>query len=36
MQLGFHQYDGKLTDYSRASIDGELARLKEFDRRLDG
>jgi uncharacterized protein (DUF885 family) len=36
MQLGFHQYDGKLTDYSRASIDGELARLKEFDHRLDG
>jgi hypothetical protein len=25
MQLGFHEYDGKLTDYSRASIDGELA-----------
>ena len=36
MQLGFHQYDGKLTDFSRVSIDGELARLKEFDRRLDG
>jgi uncharacterized protein (DUF885 family) len=36
MQLGFHDYDGKLTDYSRASIDGELARLKELDRRLDG
>jgi uncharacterized protein (DUF885 family) len=36
MQLGFHEYDGKLTDYSRASIDGELARLKEFDHRLGG
>ena len=36
MQLGLHEYDGKLTDYSRASIDGELARLKEFDRRLGG
>ena len=36
VQLGFHQYDGKLTDYSRASIDGELARLQQFDRRLDG
>jgi len=36
MQLGYHEYDGKLTDYSRASIDGELARLKEFDRRLAG
>jgi len=36
MQLGFHQYDGKLTDYSRASIDGEVARLEQFDHRLDG
>jgi uncharacterized protein (DUF885 family) len=36
MQLGFHEYDGKLTDYSRASIDGELGRLKDFDHRLDG
>jgi uncharacterized protein (DUF885 family) len=36
IQLGCHEYDGKLTDYSRPSIDGELARLKEFDRRLDG
>jgi uncharacterized protein (DUF885 family) len=36
MQLGFHEFDGKLTDYSRASIDREMVRLKEFDRRLDG
>jgi uncharacterized protein (DUF885 family) len=36
MQLGFHEYDGKLTDYSRASVDGELVRLKEFNRRLGG
>ena len=28
--LGFHEFDGKLTDFSQASIDGELARLKEF------
>jgi uncharacterized protein (DUF885 family) len=35
MQLGFHQYDGKLTDFSRASIDAEVARLKDFDQRLD-
>ena len=35
MQLGFHEYDGKLTDFSRASVDGEVARLKEFDHRLD-
>jgi uncharacterized protein (DUF885 family) len=34
MSLGFHQFDGKITDFSRASIDGELARLKDFDRRL--
>jgi uncharacterized protein (DUF885 family) len=32
--LGLHQYDGKLTDYSRASIDAELARLKSFDQQL--
>ncbi len=36
MQLGFHQYDGLITDYSRASVDGEIARLEDFDRRLDG
>jgi uncharacterized protein (DUF885 family) len=36
MQLGFHEYDGKLTDYSRASLDGEWMRLKEFDHRLGG
>ena len=35
VQLGFHQYDGKFTDFSRASIDSELARLKTFDHRLD-
>ncbi|MHB8522415.1 MAG: DUF885 domain-containing protein [Limisphaerales bacterium] len=32
--LGFHEYDGKLTDYSRPSLEAELARLKSFDRRL--
>jgi uncharacterized protein (DUF885 family) len=35
VQLGFHNYDGKITDYSKASVEGELARLKSFDRRLD-
>src|SRR5580698_9273639 len=35
MQLGFHEYDGKLTDYSRGSVEGEIARLKAFDLRLD-
>jgi uncharacterized protein (DUF885 family) len=32
--LGFHQYDGKVTDYSQASVAAELARLKSFDERL--
>jgi uncharacterized protein (DUF885 family) len=32
--LGLHEYDGKLTDYRRASLDAELARLKKFERKL--
>jgi len=32
--LGFHQYDGKITDLSRPSLDQELARLKSFEARL--
>ena len=32
--LGLHEYDGKLTEYSRASLDAELARLKRFDEQL--
>src|SRR2546427_11235203 len=32
--LGFHEYDGKLTDYSQASLDAELQRLKSFDQKL--
>ncbi|HXT39454.1 MAG TPA: DUF885 domain-containing protein [Candidatus Angelobacter sp.] len=32
--LGLHEYDGKVTDYSRPSLDAELARLKRFDQRL--
>ena len=32
--LGFHQYDGKVTDFSKASLAAELARLKAFDERL--
>jgi uncharacterized protein (DUF885 family) len=36
MTLGFHEYDGKMTDYSQASINGEITRLKDFDRRLAG
>src|SRR6266404_8243996 len=33
--LGFHQYDGKITDFSQASLDIELARLKSCERRLE-
>jgi uncharacterized protein (DUF885 family) len=32
--LGFHQYDGKLTNYSKTSLDSELVRLKTYDRQL--
>ena len=32
--LGFHQYDGKLSDLSKASLDAELARLKSFEQKL--
>ena len=28
--LGFHQYDGKIGDYSRLAIDAEIERLKRF------
>lgn len=32
--LGLHEYDGKITDYSKTSIDAELSRLKEYDKKL--
>jgi uncharacterized protein (DUF885 family) len=32
--LGYHEYDGKLTDMSRESIAKELARLKEYNQML--
>ncbi|WP_157740997.1 DUF885 domain-containing protein [Mucilaginibacter xinganensis] len=32
--LGYHQYDGKVTDLSKESIGKELGRLKDFDQRL--
>jgi uncharacterized protein (DUF885 family) len=32
--LGLHQYDGKLKDYSKISIETELARLKEYENKL--
>ena len=33
-QLGLHQYDGKISDYTRLAIDAEIARLKRFDDKL--
>jgi len=32
--LGLHEYDGKITDYSRLALDAELNRLQRFDDRL--
>ena len=34
VSLGFHEYDGKLADYSRAGIDAEIARLNDFKKRF--
>src|SRR5439155_14326845 len=33
--LGLHAYDGRVTDFSRGSIEAEHARLQSFDRRLE-
>ena len=33
-QLGLHQYDGKISDYTRLAIDAEIARLKRFEDKL--
>jgi len=32
--FGLHEYDGKITDYSRLALDAELNRLQRFDDRL--
>ena len=32
--LGFHEYDGRINDFTRLSIDAELSRLRRFDERL--
>ena len=32
--LGFHEYDGRINDFSRLAIDAELSRLRRFDDRL--
>ena len=34
MALGLHQYDGRISDFSRASLRAELRRLKQFDAEL--
>src|SRR6059036_2644267 len=33
--LGLHEYDGKISDYSRLALDAELSRLHRFDDRLN-
>src|SRR5664279_4612601 len=32
--LGFHEYDGKISDFSRLALDAELSRVRRFDDRL--
>jgi uncharacterized protein (DUF885 family) len=32
--LGFHEHDGKISDYSRLALDAELSRIRRFDDRL--
>ena len=32
---GFHQYDGRLEDFSRPAIDAEIAALKSFEQRIE-
>jgi uncharacterized protein (DUF885 family) len=32
---GYHQYDGQMEDYSRQSIDAEIAALKSFEKRIE-
>jgi len=34
--LGMHEYDGRVSDYSKASLDKELSRLKVYDQKLNG
>jgi uncharacterized protein (DUF885 family) len=32
--IGMHEYDGRISDYSRLALDAELSRLKRFEDRL--
>lgn len=34
--LGFHEYDGKVTDLRKGSLEAELKRLKDYEQRLSG
>lgn len=34
VSFGLHEYDGKIADYSKKSIDTEIARLKDFDKKF--
>jgi uncharacterized protein (DUF885 family) len=34
-QVGYHQYDTQLEDYSRKNIDAEIAALKSFEKRIE-
>lgn len=34
VSLGLHEYDGKMADYSKKSLDAEIARLKDFDKKF--
>ena len=34
-QVGYHQYDGQLENYSRKNIDAEIAALKIFEKRIE-
>jgi hypothetical protein len=33
--VGYHQYDSQLEDFSRKSIDAEIAALKSFEQRIE-
>ncbi|WP_281297880.1 DUF885 domain-containing protein [Flavobacterium limnophilum] len=34
VSFGLHEYDGKIANYSKTSIDAEIARLKDFDKKF--
>ena len=34
-QVGFHQYDGQLEDFSRKNIDAQITALKKYERRIE-